>query len=132
MKVSRTKLRELVSITLECDPEDRPFRGEFTREDGSRDHIQEGWVAAGLRAGNQWAWCVAHVTARYKDLEGEDYLGGCSYESTMDFIQHSGYYLSMIDEAVEKIAVRIEAIVDGPDIWVHANHVCLVCASEPP
>lgn len=130
MKVSREKLRKLVTVKLECEEEDRTYRGEFELENGEPNREIEKWIAKELRSGNQWAWCSAHVIVTYRDLKGEDWLGGCSYQSKEDFMQPNGYYDSMIGEAVEKVAEQIEALIDGPDIWVHTNPCCLVCASE--
>jgi hypothetical protein len=132
VKVDRAKLRKLVRISLTCEPEDRTYKGEFENADGAPDREVEEWIAKELRSGNEWAWCSAHVVVHFGELKGEDWLGGCSYESKKDFMQPNGYYDSMIDEAVDALAKQIEAVCDGPDIWVHTNPSCLVCASDPP
>lgn len=131
MKVDRTKLRKLVRITLNCEAEDRTYKGEFERENGQPDREIEEWIAQELRSGNEWAWCQVHIVVRFGELKGEDWLGGCSYKSREDFEQPGGYYDSMINEAVEDLAKEIELICDGPDIWIHTNPSCLVCASDP-
>lgn len=130
MKVNREKLRKLVTVTLECEPEDRTYRGEFENEHGQPDRETEAWIEAQLKAGNEWAWCSAHVIVRYQHYEGDDWLGGCSYESKEAFMQPNGYYGDMINSAIDSIAEEIEKLVDGPDIWVHTNPCCLVCAAE--
>lgn len=132
MKVDRAKLRPLVKVTLECEPEDQAYTGHFETENGEPDRELEKWIEKELQNGNEWAWCSAHVTVRYAGMRGDDWLGGCSYKSQEDFMQPNGYYDSMIDEAVDDLAKQIEKIFDGPDIWVHANPLCLICMSDAP
>ena len=58
----------------------------------------------------KWGWCTAAVTVkvigeRNKILDEEtEYLGNCSYLSAVDFVKNSGYFNSMVEEAIERIS----------------------------
>ncbi len=58
----------------------------------------------------EWAWCCVKVTARWKGLEGTDYLGGCSYKSEEDF-RKDGYYEDMCSTAYDDLVQQINALV---------------------
>ena len=124
MKVDQDKLRKHVTIKLSREDEDTDYRTSFDDPD------TVDWIRAQLRSGNEWAWCCAHVTVSYRGFTGEEYLGGCSYESEANFKADGGYE-SMVDTAIEEIIQEIERFMDGPDIWLHTNPSCLVCASQP-
>jgi hypothetical protein len=130
MKVDREGLRKLVRITLERESEDRTWVGEFQREDGSNDEELNAWIKSELDSGNYWAWCVAHVTVELGEFKGEDWLGGCSYESEEDF-KKGGYYESMIAEACDELAKDIEKLVNTHGLFEHDKVTCLWCAAEP-
>ena len=75
----------------------------------------DGSTAEGLESGKFCAF-VARVQVLHRDTEavlGEDYLGGCIYESPGDFIDHRGcradpsknygsYFSDMVREAVRQ------------------------------
>lgn len=68
--------------------------------------------AKAIKPGSKWGWCTVKLTAMATPQDGvqafEDaYLGECSYESADDFAKNSGYYPSMVREAVEKVLKRI-------------------------
>jgi hypothetical protein len=56
-----------------------------------------------------WGWCEVTVTVRLGPLKGEAQLGGCSYESDDDFVQNSGYYNDMVNEAIAELQNSIDA-----------------------
>jgi hypothetical protein len=60
-----------------------------------------------LEMGNEWAWCCAHVIARWKQWEGHAYLGCCSYKSKEGFCQPGDYYDDMKQEALEELNKRV-------------------------
>lgn len=128
MKVNRTGLRQLVRITLEIEPEDRTWVGEFQCDDGSLDKELNEWIRSELKSGNQWAWCSVHLVVDYCEMKGEDWLGGCSYKSKEDFVG-GDYYQSMITEAVEELAKEIEKLVNRHGLWEHDGVTCLWCAA---
>jgi hypothetical protein len=92
------KLRELRADEVEfvtlCHPEDISIEGNcMASGDDEVDATQEQWVRDQLDGGNEWAWCMVEVVARWKGWEGRDTLGGCSYLSREDFCRdENGYY----------------------------------------
>lgn len=129
-----TEAQELVSALLDAEDPKRFFRNraelmklptpkdvEFQllreEEDIAPDYddaeaIQ--WVHDQLERGNEWAWFCAHAVARWYDpvteqeIEGDDYLGGCSYRSMADFMQEGGYWPDMKDEAYNDLIRNIK------------------------
>jgi hypothetical protein len=122
MRVNRDRLRQVVEITLEREEEDQHWKGHFDDEE------TENWIREQLLMGNNWAWCSAHVTVALGDLQGEDWLGGCSYESEENFRQ-DGYYESMVSEAVEDLAQKIEKIASVHGLFDIEGSLCLQCVA---
>lgn len=103
-----------VVFYLECEPEDIPVRGNcMASGDDAFDKECEDKILAELDDGNEWAWCCVKVTARLNQcpsLEGNAFLGGCSYESEEDFIKHSGYYEDMKRQALADLQKQVDQI----------------------
>ncbi len=84
-------------------------------------------VRSQKKLSRRWGWCTVHVIVSLKrnpEITGDAYLGCCSYSSRKDFIENSGYYDQMVDEAtkdmvysyrrhVEDIIEGIEGLADG-------------------
>ncbi|GAG86978.1 unnamed protein product, partial [marine sediment metagenome] len=85
-----------VAFVLTIEPEDIPVRGNaMASGDEEVDRRVEDGIIERLDQGDLWAWCSVKVTATLlddTDLEGADYLGGCSYRDEEDFCQDGGYY----------------------------------------
>ena len=97
-----------VTFTLEIEPEDLEIRGNaLASGDDAEDREAEDSIIAQLESGNLWAWCSVKVTATAGGVEGVDYLGGCSYRDTAEFIQPGGYYDDMKAEALAELKVRL-------------------------
>jgi hypothetical protein len=100
---------EQVVYSLLMEPEqDIDLRGHFDNAEDVR------WVREQLANGNQWAWCITRVEARWNDghrtFKGEsNWLGGCSYRSEADFKQPGGYYDDMKKEAYDDLVSKVEA-----------------------
>ena len=68
----------------------------------------------------RWGWCSVKVSVRPKvgntSIVGDNYLGACSYSSKQDFIDNSGYYEDMVDEAIEELnknyILEVQNLVD--------------------
>ena len=106
---------EQVTYGLTAEAEDFPFEGNVLASgDDALDAEAEQWVREQLDAGNEWAWCVAVVTARYPGLpiEGRAVVGGCSYRSAEEFRQ-DGYYADMCQEAREDLEQQIREIQEA-------------------
>lgn len=126
MNVNRTKLRGLSTLSLYCETEDSPYHGHFQHEDGSNDDELCDWIREQLQMDNRWAWCHVRVTVEYAGLEGQDTLGGCSYESKASFMS-GGYYEDMIEMALSELAAKLEAIGNEHDLWEHDGELCFWC-----
>ena len=103
-----------VEFVVECIPEDGHVRGNACAIDEETDALVEADIRAQLARGNEWAWCVVRVTARWMGYEGHDYLGGCSYGSEAEFTREDGYYQDMraraLDVLNEVVAAHAEKL----------------------
>lgn len=93
--------KDHVRISVSCDVEEAGSLARAAREYGEdfRTAVRE------MRQHNRrWGWCQVTVMVKLKkgpqDLEGNAYLGECSYKSRQDFIDHSGYYEDMVKDAL--------------------------------
>ena len=120
MKVNRARLRQVATITLEHEEEDLDWRTHF------EDPQDTTWVQKELQAGNDWAWCCAHVVAEHRGLKAETWLGACSYESRENF-RDGEYFTNMVDEVIEELADRIEALFDVHGLLETEGTLCLQC-----
>lgn len=60
------------------------------------------------------SYFVARVQAiKNGIILGEDYLGGCCYESPLQFVNASDYYGGMVESAVEEAKRNIAALCEG-------------------
>lgn len=100
-----------VEFSIECEDEDIPVRGNaISSGDDKHDRECEDEIIADYESGNYWAWCCVHVTAKWKSLEGDDYLGCCSYKSEEDFIRTSGYYDDMKQAAYNELIEKLTSL----------------------
>jgi hypothetical protein len=59
-------------------------------------------------------WFVARVQAFKNGIElGTDYLGGCCYDSYMQFVEEGGYYADMVQNAVSEARETIAKLTQG-------------------
>lgn len=88
------------SVAPETDAPDWDFDSGEDRQD-LIDRINDG----------RMAWFVARVQA-FKNgiLLGTDYLGGCCYDSPMQFVNASDYYGEMVENAVAEAQEAIEKL----------------------
>ena len=91
----RALTEDEVEFSIDCVPEDIPIRGNASAFDEETDAQVEKDIRDQLARGNEWAWCVVRVTARWAGYEGYDYLGGCSYRSVEEFKHPDGYFPDM-------------------------------------
>jgi hypothetical protein len=58
-----------------------------------------------------YSWFAARVEA-YKNgvLLGSDFLGGCLYDTPMQFVTESGYYSDMVDSAINEAKNTLELL----------------------
>jgi len=88
------------SVTPEIDAPDWDFESEEDRQD-LIDRINDGRLS----------WFVARVQA-FKNgiLLGTDYLGGCCFDSPMQFVNGSDYYGDMVENAVAEAQEAVEQL----------------------
>jgi hypothetical protein len=78
-----------------------------------RDHfmpedVQE--YLEGIDSG-KYEWFAARVQAFKNGIElGTDYLGGCLYESSMQFVKDNDYYNDMVQSAIKEAKANIQAL----------------------
>lgn len=130
MKIDRAALRKTSHIELEVHDEDVSYQDAFDRGKTQDDRDQIAWIEGELLQGNRWAWAQVSVTVGRHGFEGRGSIGGCSYESETAF-RACDYYESLVDEAVEELAVILEQIANDHDIWEHDRVTCIPCAAAP-
>ncbi len=90
--------REGFSIRLYFGAEDYAPDWDFESEEDKQELFRK--IDAGLLL-----WFYAHVTVSRTpsgEVEGDDFIGGCCYESVQDFVKNSGYYDDMVSESIER------------------------------
>ena len=97
-----------VLFTTETLPEDHGPEGSFASGDDEADRELCESIRKDLDSGNDWAWCVVKISAKWGGFEGTAYLGGCSYKDEDDFA-NGGYLAQMQEEAVEDLKSTIRA-----------------------
>lgn len=61
----------------------------------------------------KYEWFVARVQAFKNGIElGTDYLGGCLYESPMQFVKDNDYYSDMVQSAIKEAKANIQALTN--------------------
>lgn len=90
-------------VRTEYQPEDLSPEGHFDNPEDVK------WIQDQLRAGNDWAWFWTKVTARRGSEEAVQMLGGCSYRSEADWLDATGYFGSMVQEAASELQARFVA-----------------------
>lgn len=90
-------------LALDMEPEDIEPEDSFD----SKEAVD--WVNARLRAGNEWAWFYAIVTAKRGDWTATDTLGACSYEDEAHFVTADGYFADMAFNAASEVQARFVA-----------------------
>ena len=91
-----TEEREGFTIRFYAEPEFESPRGQFQNEDGSDDEDIIGKIESGY-----YDWFCAKVTASKAGVElASDYLGGCCYDTALDFVKAGGYYDDMISTVI--------------------------------
>ena len=91
------------SVAPEIDAPDWDFESEGDKQDVLR-RIDNGDLS----------WFVARVQAFKNGIElGVDYLGGCCYDSPMQFVNASDYYGDMVEAAVNEARANIAKLCEA-------------------
>ncbi len=98
---------EEVTYQLEILPEDCQVAGNaMASGDLEVDQAAEQAIYDQLDAGNECAWFCARVVAEWRGVEGDTYLGCCSYESRLAFTQNPQFQ-DMKEEALGYLLEKI-------------------------
>lgn len=90
------------SVTYEDHAPDWDFEDEADKQN-TLDRIERGDLV----------WFVARVQAFKNGIElGTDYLGGCCYDSYMQFVEASDYYADMVENAVNEAQANIAKLCE--------------------
>lgn len=104
---------KLIKFKIEALQEDLQIEGNVLASgDKAEDKMAEQSVIDQLNSGNYWAWCTIKVTAHVEgipEVEGTDYLGGCSYKSEKDF-KKDGYYKDMCNTARDDLMTQLKSL----------------------
>lgn len=92
-----------MKIELTTEREDRTPR-QAEKQAGYAKGFSEAVADMKKKATGLWGWCCVKLTVTYKKdgktVTGTSYLGECSYENERDFVQNSGYFKGMLDDAI--------------------------------
>lgn len=100
------KLEDL-GVIIEFTPEEEEISPDYEEEENQA-------IADKYNSGNMAAWFCAKVTVTYRDLEGTDYLGCCSYNSFKEFTTtDNDYYMDMINQCINEINRQVQSINFG-------------------
>lgn len=98
-----------VSYRIECLEEHLPVIGNaIDSGDKEYDNEVETAILEDLEH-NEWAWCCVRVVASWRGIEGDDYLGACSYSSEEEFMKE-GYYEDMKERAYEDLIDQLQSL----------------------
>ena len=103
----RDLMKKDVDFDILIHGEHAPIKGNCSAIDEKADLATEEWILQELRSGNDWAWCCIEVKATWKEFEGSDFLGCCSYCSEENFKAPGGYYEDMQAEALSSLNENI-------------------------
>ncbi len=107
-QVTRQSIAALATISVSVEPETESFVGNCSAIDQITDRQNEEYIAAQLRAGNEWAWCVVTVRATLNEYVGIAVLGGCSYASKTAFDEFEREH--MVSEALDHLWSQIDPL----------------------
>lgn len=107
----QVKVRELtadeVEFTLSVEDEVDSVEGHFASGDKEADLKMEADIKSRIASGDTWAWCTVTVKATWRNFEGVDGLGACSYDSEEDFKQVGGYWEDMKSQALMALNANV-------------------------
>jgi len=104
-----------VTYSVYVSQDDTPVRGNAM--DSGVDDLDrqvEDEIIERLNGGDDWAWALVHVVAKYDgidDVQGDDYLGCCTYKDGDDFRENSGYFEDMMKVACDELRKKLDHIV---------------------
>lgn len=105
--------KEQVTFKLTVEQDMDSVRGNaMASGDDELDKKVEDEILERLGNYDAWAWASVCITASYKGQKGTAYLGHCCYDDEKDFLENSGYYEQMCEEAYEELLTELQALSD--------------------
>jgi hypothetical protein len=98
---------EKCEIKFKAEPEHCVIRDHFDSGEPELDLKTEQDILDRLNDGDGYAWFCARVSVSYGEITEHTYLGGCSYKDEKDFVENSGYYDDMVEEARIDLELRL-------------------------
>lgn len=91
-----------LTIVMEALPDD-----ETPEQSEKRTGSMKGYAKA-VRdmmkvAEGRWGWCCVRIKATLGAREGTAFLSNCSYKNADDFLNNSGYFTQMVEEAIGEL-----------------------------
>lgn len=59
-----------------------------------------------------WGWCCVKLEVQWRGLTARTYLGAASYAGETDFVENSGFYEDMVNEALDALNREVEAHIE--------------------
>ena len=105
----KDKIKNDVEYAIILHEELAPPEGNFALGDDEEDAATCKKIREDMQH-NEYAWCCIEVRCYYQgEIFGNDFLGGCSYESQKGFME-GGYYEDMKDRALEELCAELEKL----------------------
>ena len=97
-----------VTYTVSIDFDGTEVRGNASAcGDDAVDKRYEDEIIKRLDDGDDWAWALVRVRAEVEGHSADEYLGGCTYKDTKEFVE-DGYYADMKSEALKQLRTTVE------------------------
>jgi len=105
--LNEVKKLEDLGVIIEFTPEEEEITPDYEEEVNQA-------IANKYDNGNMAAWFCAKVAVQYREVEGTDYLGCCSYNSFKEFTTtDKDYYMDMINQCIDEINREVQSINFG-------------------
>ena len=105
----KDRIKDQVEYAILLHEEHDSPEGHFASGDDEEDVAMCEKICEDMQH-NEYAWCCIEVRCYYQgEIFGNDFLGGCSYESKKGFME-GGYYEDMKDRALEELCTKLEQL----------------------
>ena len=129
MELVHTEVLDGITYKLFISQDDIPVRGNaMASGDEAEDKAVEDEILSRLDDGDTWAWASVNVQASVtidgEEFTGDDYLGGCCYHDTADFITGNGYYDDMKNESRDALLTAVAETINragAVQVWYDAH-----------
>lgn len=110
IRIKLPKIEE-VEFSLTVEEEDSPVRGNVLASGNEAlDRAAENEVFERLKRGDIWAWASVCITAEWKGITADAWIGGCNYKDEIAFKAEGGYYGDMKVDAYDRLIEKLQAL----------------------